>query len=363
MIDSAAFSDPTIARGFLERIVRLSKKVERPLTLMEVCGTHTMAIHQFGLRALLPENIRLVSGPGCPVCVTPVDYLDHAIALCREAQITIATFGDMVRVPGSSASLLEEKARGADVRILYSPLDALKLAATEPERQIVFLGVGFETTTPTVAGTIVEAARLQLKNFSVLCAHKTMPAPMAALTADKELKIDGYLCPAHVSTIIGVEAYRPLAEDYATPCVVTGFEPLDILQGVEMLISQAAAAEHRVENQYRRFVKTTGNLKAQALSAEVFEPCDANWRGIGPIPGSGLKIRDKYVQYDAALKFQVEVEEPQEPKGCCCGEILKGKLTPVQCPLFGGRCTPENPVGACMVSSEGTCAAAFKYSC
>jgi hydrogenase expression/formation protein HypD len=360
-MDSSAFRDPEIARGFLDRIESLSAGVEQPLTLMEVCGTHTMAIHQHGLRALLPKKIRLVSGPGCPVCVTPVDYLDHAVALCREPNITIATFGDMVRVPGSSSSLLNEKARGADVQILYSPLDALKLATENPERQIVFLGVGFETTTPTIAGTISEAARLQLKNFSVLCAHKTMPAPMAALTADEDLQIDGYICPAHVSAIIGVEAYRPLAEDYATPCVVTGFEPLDIVQGIEMLIAQISTGESRVENQYRRFVKTTGNLKAQALSAEVFEPCTANWRGIGPIPDSGLKIRAKYAAFDAALKFSVEVEEPQEPKGCCCGEILKGKLTPQQCPLFGGRCTPENPVGACMVSSEGTCAAAYKY--
>jgi hydrogenase expression/formation protein HypD len=362
VIDNNAFRDPKIARGFLERIETLSKDVDQQLTLMEVCGTHTMAIHQYGLRDLVPKNIRLVSGPGCPVCVTPIDYIDHAIALCHLPQITIATFGDMVRVPGSSTSLLEEKARGADVRILYSPLDAVKLAVENPKRQIVFLGVGFETTTPTIAGAVLEAAKQQLDNFSVLCAHKTMPAPMAALTTDKDLQIDGYICPAHVSAIIGIDAYRPLTEDFNTPCVVTGFEPLDILQGIAMLMTQIHSGIYKIENQYRRFVKTAGNTKAQSLSAEIFEPCDANWRGIGLIPHSGLNIREKYAKFNAALKFKVEIEEPQEPKGCCCGEILKGKLTPQQCPLFGKRCTPENPVGACMVSSEGTCAAAYKYA-
>ena len=363
MIDSSAFRNPQIAHGFLKRIGRLTENLARQLVLMEVCGTHTMAIHQHGLRALLPEKIRLVSGPGCPVCVTPIDYLDRAIAISRLPGIIIATFGDMLRVPGSTTNLLEEKARGADIRIIYSPLDAVKLAASLPERQIVFLGVGFETTTPTVAGAIVQADSLRLKNFSVLCAHKTMPAPMAALSADRQLQIDGYLCPAHVSAIIGVTTYQTLVDNYRVPCVITGFEPLDILQGVEMLVKQIINEDIRVENQYSRFVKPGGNRKAQQLSATVFEACDTLWRGLGEIPGSGLRIRPNYADFDASCRFNVQPEASREPEGCLCGEILKGKISPHQCPLFGRRCTPETPIGACMVSSEGTCAAEFKYGC
>ncbi len=362
-MDQNVFRDPQIARQFIKRLQQQAEQLPRRVTLMEVCGTHTMAIHQHGLRSLLPEQVRLVSGPGCPVCVTPVGYIDHAVALARSPGISLATFGDMVRVPGSTTSLLEEKARGADIRIVYSPLDAVKLAQNNPERQIVFLGIGFETTTPTVAGAIVQAQTLDLPNFSVLCAHKTMPEPMAALTADKELQVDGYLCPANVSTIIGVEAYRPLAEQYGVSCVVTGFEPIDILQGISMLLEQLCTAVCTVENQYSRYVKEQGNTKAQALIAKVFSPCDSQWRGLGLIPGSGLEIRAEFHNYDAAQKFSVEIEPAQEAKGCCCGEILKGKLGPRQCPLFGTRCTPENPVGACMVSSEGTCAAEYRYGC
>jgi hydrogenase expression/formation protein HypD len=355
------FRNPEVARALLAAISELVKDTLRPLTFMEVCGTHTMAIYQHGIRSLLPKPIRLISGPGCPVCVTPVDFVDHAVALARRPQTIIATFGDMVRVPGSSSSLQNEKARGADIRIVYSPLDAVTLAQKHPQQELVFLSVGFETTTPTIAGSILEAQRRGVTNFSALTANKTMPTPMAALTADPELQVDGYLCPAHVSTVIGADGYSPLAEQHGVPCVITGFEPLDVLQGVLMLTRQALAGEAKVENQYSRFVRPEGNRKAQQILTRVFEPCAASWRGIGVIPGSGLKIRAEFAAFDAALKLPVTVEGPREPPDCRCGDILKGKLAPNDCPLFRTACTPENPVGACMVSSEGTCAAEYMY--
>jgi len=355
------YRDPQVARRYLERLAQHTAGRTAPITLMEVCGTHTMAIYQHGIRGLLPPGIRLVSGPGCPVCVTPVSYIDRAVALARRPGTIIATFGDMVRVPGSSSSLLHEQAGGAQVRIVYSTLDALALARKNPQQQIVFLGVGFETTAPTIAGAITTAQAEGLTNFFVLCAHKTMPAPMAALTADPELKVDAYLCPAHVSAIIGAEAYRFLAEDRHIPCVVTGFEPLDILQGIDMAVEQILHGVARVDIQYRRFVKPEGNRKAQALLAEVFEPCDAEWRGLGMIPESGLRLRPNFSSFDAETALPVMVEPAREQPGCRCGAILKGQITPKDCPLFGRMCTPENPVGACMVSSEGTCAAEYKY--
>jgi len=328
---------------------------------MEVCGTHTMAIYRFGLRSLLPPEIRLISGPGCPVCVTPNDYLDRAIALCRLPGVITTTFGDMMRVPGSSSSLMEERARGADIRIVYSPLDAVALAAANQEKKVVFLGVGFETTAPTIAGSILAAQAKGLANYFVLASHKTIPIPMQVLTNDPELALSGYICPAHVSAIIGVDAYRPLAEEFHTPCVITGFEPADVLQGVLMLAEQVIAGESRVETQYRRVVRPEGNPKAREILDQLFEPCDVPWRGIGVIPGSGLKLRESYASFDAEKMLPVEVEPTVEHAGCRCGEVLKGKISPFDCPLFGVACTPEAPVGACMVSSEGTCAAAFKY--
>lgn len=361
MIDLALFRDPRVARALLAAIDEAAGTASPPLTFMEVCGTHTMAIHQHGIRFLLPEPIRLVSGPGCPVCVTPIAYVDHALALARRPRTLIATFGDLARVPGSTGSLQDEKARGADIRIVYSPLDSVALARKNPDHEVVFLGVGFETTTPTIAGAILETRRLGMTNFSVLSANKTMPAPMATLTADPDLAIDGYLCPAHVATVIGAEGFRSLAENYRIPCVITGFEPLDILQGVLMLTRQARAGVARVEIQYGRFVRSEGNAKAREIMARVFAPCAADWRGIGPIPESGLRIRDEFADYDAARKLPVIVEPAREPTGCRCGDILKGKLAPRECPLFRAACTPENPVGACMVSSEGACAAAYKY--
>ncbi len=356
-----AFRDSAVARKLVEQIHAAVAGFDGTMTLMEVCGTHTMAIYQHGIRSLLPPQIRLISGPGCPVCVTPVDYVDHAVALSRLPEVIITTFGDMVRVPGSSSSLQVEQARGADVRIVYSPLDAVALAQKTPEKKVVFLGVGFETTAPTIAGAVIAAQRANLANYFVLGAHKTIPIPMAVLASDPELQVSGYLCPAHVSAIIGPQAYQPLVEQQQVPCVLTGFEPLDMLQGIAMLARQVVAGEPRVETQYTRIVRPDGNPRARAVLDQVFEPCDTPWRGIGMIPGSGLCFRNEYAAFDAAQQIAVEVEVPVEHKGCLCGEILKGKVQPKGCPLFRTVCTPEDPVGACMVSSEGTCAAEYKY--
>lgn len=355
------YRDPELAKLQLQAIAQTVADFDRAVTFMEVCGTHTMAIYQHGIRSLLPEQVRLISGPGCPVCVTPVGFVDQAVALARRQNTIIATFGDMVRVPGSSSSLIHEQAKGATIKIVYSPLDAVALAEKNSGVDVVFLGVGFETTTPTVAGAILTAARKNLDNFYVLCSHKTMPGPMAALAGDPDLQVDGYLCPAHVSAVIGANAYQPLVDNYQVPCVVTGFEPLDVLQGVLMLARQVAAGEARVETQYRRVVKPDGNPKALEILHQVFEPCDARWRGIGDIPDSGLQLRADYHRFDAARQLPVEIESPIEHQGCLCGEILKGKVRPNDCPLFRTTCTPEDPVGACMVSSEGTCAAEYKY--
>ncbi len=355
------FRDPELAKGQLEEIKRVVADHDKVITLMEVCGTHTMAIYQHGIRALLPEKIRLISGPGCPVCVTPVGYVDHAVALSRRPNTIIATFGDMIRVPGSSSSLIREQAKSARIKIVYSPLDAVAIAEKNPDQEVVFLGVGFETTTPTIAGAVLTAEKKGLKNFSVLTSHKTMPAPMAVLVGDPELQVDGYICPAHVSAIIGSDAYKPLVEAYQVPAVITGFEPLDVLQGITMLARQVVNGEAKVETQYSRVVKPEGNPKAREILYKVFQPCSARWRGIGDIPDSGLELRPEYEVFNAAAKLVVEIEEPREHAGCLCGEILKGKVRPTDCKLFRTICTPEEPVGACMVSSEGTCAAEYKY--
>jgi len=355
------FRDRKLVAIMADNIRRMALKLKQPVSFMEVCGTHTMSIYQYGIRSLLPEQVRLVSGPGCPVCVTPVGYVDTALACTADPGVIVATFGDMLRVPGSSSSLMEQRALGADVRIVYSPLDAVALAGSNPDKRIVFLGVGFETTAPTVAASILEAARRGLANYCVLASHKTMPRPMEILTADPELNLAGYLCPAHVSTVIGGNAYRHLAETYHIPCVVTGFEPADVMQGIEMLLAQVIKGESRVEIQYRRAVTWEGNPKAKAILERVFVPCDAAWRGLGVLPDSGLSIRPELAAFDAASVLGLEETVGQENSACRCGEVLKGKLDPFDCPLFGGVCTPEAPVGACMVSSEGTCAAAYKY--
>ena len=354
------FRDRELVAGLAERIRRLTAGLTRTMTFMEVCGTHTMAIYQYGLRSLLPPQVRLVSGPGCPVCITPNDYLDRALALSRLPGVTVATFGDMLRVPGSRSSLIEERAKGADIRIVYSPLDAVALAERNPGRRVVFLGVGFETTAPTVAGSILAARARGLTNYFVLAAHKTIPGPMEILSADPELALDGYLCPAHVSAIIGADAYLSLAAR-GIPCVVTGFEPVDVLQGVEMLVRQVIEGRHEVENEYRRVVSREGNRKAREIIGELFVPADAVWRGIGVIPWGGLVIAPEFQEFDAEVTIPVAVDEPVEHAGCRCGDILRGKVSPFDCPLFGGACTPGYPVGACMVSSEGTCAAAYRY--
>lgn len=355
------FRDRELVAIMADNIRRMAERLAAPVNFMEVCGTHTMSIYQYGIRSLLPENVRLVSGPGCPVCVTPVDYVDKAIACTADSRNIVTTFGDMLRVPGSSSSLMEERAGGADVRIVYSPLDAVNLAAANPDRRVVFLGVGFETTTPAIAASIMEAARRNLGNYCVLASHKTIPIPMEVLSADPELGLSGYLCPAHVSTVIGGNAYKRLAEEFHVPCVVTGFEPADVMQGIEMLLAQVLSGESRVEIQYNRAVSWEGNPKARAVIDKVFFPCDAAWRGLGVLPGTGLAIRDELAAFDAEKVLGIVVAEGKENPACRCGEILKGKMSPFDCPLFATACTPEAPVGACMVSSEGTCAAAYKY--
>jgi hydrogenase expression/formation protein HypD len=355
------FRDRGLVQNMANNIRRMADRLKTPVNFMEVCGTHTMSIYQYGIRSLLPDNVRLVSGPGCPVCVTPIGYIDKALACATDPHNIIATFGDMLRVPGSRSSLMEERANGADIRIVYSPLDAVLLAKNNSERQVVFLGVGFETTAPTIAASILVAVRLNITNYSVLASHKTMPVPMDILTGDPDLNINGYLCPAHVSTVIGGNAYKPLVEKYHIPCVVTGFEPADVMQGIEMLLAQVLSGESKVEIQYSRAVSWEGNLKAQAVLRQIFEPCDAVWRGLGVLPGSGLAIRGEYSDFDADVVLKLDLPEAIENPACLCGEILKGKMPPFDCPLFASLCTPESPVGACMVSSEGTCAAAYKY--
>jgi len=350
--------------ALVSTINELARRVGRDVRLMEVCGTHTMSAFRSGLRQLLPSNVRLISGPGCPVCVTDTNYIDAAIALCRRPGVMMTTFGDLVRVPGSPSaggSLERERAAGAGVRVVYSPTDAVALARDNPAKQVVFLGVGFETTAPTVAASIVQAAKDGIRNYFVLCAHKTMPRAMEALLHDREIKIDGFLCPGHVSVITGAAIYRFICEKYKIPCVVAGFEALDMLKAIEMLLAQIADGRAEVEIEYSRSVNERGNIAAQKLLAEVFEECDAGWRGFGNIPRSGLAIRAKYAQFDAAKSLGVKFEAARPHPGCRCGDVLRGVITPPECKLYGKACTPTNPVGPCMVSNEGTCAAFFKY--
>ncbi len=354
----AAFKNPELARGLIESIQKLAPE---QATLMEVCGTHTVAIARNGIRNLMPQGIRLASGPGCPVCVTSNKDIDTVIALTRIPNVTIATFGDMTRVPGSTSSLLKEQAAGRSVQIVYSPLDALALAEKNPDREIVFVGVGFETTTPLVAAAIKRAAAKGLKNFTVFGAHKNMPNALEAIVNDSNLQLDALILPGHVSTIIGVEPYKFLAEKYGVPGVITGFEPVDVLQGIAMIMRQLHEGRAEIEIAYARGVMPQGNPVALAAIDEVFETCPAVWRGLGEIPGSGYKIREKYAEFDAVRRFQPDVEPTQDPKGCRCGDILRGIMSPNECPLFRKVCTPENPVGPCMVSSEGSCAAYYRY--
>lgn len=339
----------------------LRRTMDRPLRIMEVCGTHTMAIFRHGLRSLMPEGLELISGPGCPVCVTSNAHIDGFVEVAGRDEVRLAIFGDLFRVPGSRGSLAAAQSLGAKIEIVYSPLDALKLAEKYPGQIIVFAAVGFETTIPLVAATILEAERLQVDNFAVFSSHKIMPPALDALLSDPELHLDGLLCPGHVSTIIGVDAYKPLTTRYGLSCVVAGFEPVDILQAVIMLARQKRESRAEVENAYVRAVSNQGNPRALKIMNEVFEPVDCCWRGLGEIPGSGMAIREHFAQFDAERRFGITLMETPEPKGCLCGEILKGRSKPDDCPLFAGRCTPLKPVGPCMVSSEGTCAAYYRY--
>jgi hydrogenase expression/formation protein HypD len=352
------YRDGERARPVIEEIRRLA---DQPLRLMEVCGTHTVAIARYGLRKVLPPTIELISGPGCPVCVTSQSDVDLMISLAGVPGAVVATFGDMVRVPGSDSSLARERARGRDIRVVYSPLDGMKIAAAEPQKKLIFLGVGFETTAPTIAATALEARKQGLKNFFVFSAHKTVPLALKALLDLGEVKLSGFLLPGHVSAIIGSRPYEFLARDYGLPCVISGFEPLDILQSVLMLVRQVKSRTPRVEIQYRRGVEEEGNRKAQEMMARAFRTSDVEWRGIGCIPGTGLAFREELADLDAARIFGLPRVPSRENPGCRCGEVLRGIIRPQECRMFAGVCKPENPLGPCMVSFEGSCAAAYKY--
>lgn len=358
-IDS--YRDGAAARGLLERVNRVAEEVGA-VTLMEVCGTHTMSIFRTGLRSVLNKKVRLLSGPGCPVCVTPAETVAEAIAYSRLENVVIATFGDMLRVPGRGGSLETAKADGADVRIVYSPGDAVETAVKNPEKNVIFLGVGFETTSPTVASVIIRAAEMGLSNFAVLCAHKTVGPALEAIASHPKLSVGGLICPGHVSVITGTAPYEPIAGRYGIPCVIMGFEILDMLQGILMILEQKRDGRSEVEIQYTRLVRREGNGKARGIMEKVFKDADSIWRGLGMIPLSGFEIRDEYAGFDARKRWPVEVEEASDPTGCRCGEVLTGLIIPPECGLFSRVCSPQSPVGPCMVSSEGTCAAYYKYS-
>jgi hydrogenase expression/formation protein HypD len=360
MVTSGGFGDPAAVAGLARRIGEAARRLPRRITLMEVCGTHTNAIAAAGLRRLLPPAVRLIAGPGCPVCVTPVGYVDRADALARRPQTTVCTFGDLLRVPSSCGSLERTRAEGGDVRIVYSPRDAVAVARDNPARTVVFLGVGFETTVPTIAGALAEAEAGGTGNFLVLSGHKVMPPPLRALAGDPDVEVDAFLCPGHVSVITGWRAFSFLPEEYRLGAAVVGFAPTDVLRGVLELVEQQAEGSARVTNLYSRVVTPDGNPQARALVDRFFAPEDTVWRGLGSIPGSGLGLRPEYRHRDAAT-IEVEVCDPVEPAGCRCGEVLKGSIDPPDCPLFATSCTPATAIGACMVSSEGTCAAWYRH--
>jgi hydrogenase expression/formation protein HypD len=352
------YRDPVKVRALADDIKAVSKK---PLRLMEVCGGHTHAIFQFGIHDLLPKTIELLSGPGCPVCVTDKKFIDQAVTYAQMPDVIICTFGDLIRVPGSQRTLARVQAEGANVQIIYSPLTCLDIARQNPDKKIVFLGIGFETTAPTTAATIVEAKKQNITNFFVLSGHKIMPPAMAALI-DKGVRIDGYICPGHVSTITGSHMYEPIAAKYQVGCVIAGFEPTDILESILMLVKQLETNQPKVEIQYTRSVSEAGNVKAQQLLSEVFELHDDAWRGLGILPLSGLGIAKAFSYFVAEVQIPITPPQTIEEPGCICGEILKGVKPPHDCPLFGKACTPSQPIGACMVSSEGACAAYYRYN-
>jgi len=332
------------------------------INLMEVCGTHTMAIAKAGIKRVLPANVHLLSGPGCPVCVTPAEVIDSFLKLSLDSNIIITTYGDMLRVPGSEPgdNLARRKALGADVRIVYSPVDALSIAAENPNKEIVFLGVGFETTAPGTAIAIKLAAERDINNFSIYSMLKRTPPALRVLIADPEFNVQGFILPGHVAVITGENDFEFLCREHNIPAVISGFEPEDILQSIARLITQIKSGDAHIENQYTRLVRSQGNEAAKEAMSEFFEPASASWRGLGIIPDSGLAIKPQYKAHDAAKKFGIAIDSPKESI-CRCGEVIKGKLDPADCPLFGTACTPENPTGPCMVSSEGACAAVYKY--
>jgi len=352
------YRDSEAAQKLAQEIARI---VTRPWTLMEVCGGQTHAIVKFGLDELLPSSLTLIHGPGCPVCVTPLELIDKALEIAAKPEVIFCSFGDMLRVPGSTTDLLSAKAAGADVRMLYSPMDAVKLAEQNPAREVVFFGVGFETTAPATAMAIYQAARKQLTNFSVLVSHVLVPPAIEAILSSPDCRVQGFLAAGHVCAIMGYEEYLPIAAKYRVPIVVTGFEPLDILQGVLMCVQQLENGCAEVQNQYSRAVQREGNRPAQQLIREVFEVVPRKWRGVGQIPRSGLALREAYRAFDAEQKFGVADRRVEEPAECMSGLVLQGKVKPTECPAFGTRCTPEHPLGATMVSSEGACAAYYRY--
>ena len=352
------YRDADISRRLVEKI---RSRSSRKIRLMEVCGTHTVSIFRSGIRSLLPDTISLLSGPGCPVCVTDQKEIDAFIALARLEDVILTTFGDLMRVPGTETSLQKEKAEGCDIRVVYSTMDAIELAVKHPEKKVVFLGVGFETTAPTIAAAIQTAKQMNLNNFSVFSAHKTVPLALEALMSMENVQVDGFILPGHVSVIIGRDAYKPFFDRFQTPCVIAGFEPADILQAIYLLVLQIETASPELANAYGRAVTDKGNPTAARLMQDSFEIRDVAWRGIGVIPESGLKISPGLGAFDAEKQFSIDVPESEEPKGCACGDILTGIKKPFECPLYKTRCTPMDPVGPCMVSSEGTCAAYYKY--
>lgn len=355
------YRSPDLVRGLLDAVAVLAAGIGRDVSLMEICGTHTHAIGRYGFRRLLPATLRLVSGPGCPVCVTSIGDVDRALHLAGLPDVIFATFGDMLRVPGTGGeSLTRLRASGADIRVISSAADAVRFAVENPARQVVLMGIGFETTAPTVAAAILGARRKGVRNFSVFSVHKTVPQVIRALIADRSLNIDGFICPGHVSIVTGVEAYEMIPQA-GRAAVITGFEPADIAEGILMVLRQIADRQFEVAIQYARGVKEQGNARAREVMAEVFEPGDADWRGLGVIPGSGLGIRREFEGFDALRRFTLPEIRSVEFKGCRCGEVLRGVISPAQCGLFTKACTPASPVGPCMVSGEGTCAAYYKY--
>lgn len=344
-----------------DRLEAAVSRIGRLVRIMEVCGTHTVSASRSGLRSLLPAQVKLISGPGCPVCVTSQAYIDATVELALEGKATIATYGDMIRVPGRKGSLEAARAMGASVRVVTSAMDALKLAQAEPDKQVVFAAVGFETTTPPTADVLIRAAKAGLSNFTVLAAHKLVIPAMLALLASGEVQIDGFLCPGHVSVIIGSDAYRPIVEQYAKPCVVAGFEPVQMLAGLTEIVEQVADGRAELGNVYGAAVRAEGNPAARNLVNEVFDVGDADWRSIGVIPDSGLVLNTRYRRYDAAERFGVTFGPDNAIPGCRCGDVIKGLKDPFDCPLFGKACTPQKPIGPCMVSSEGSCQAYYKY--